>query len=134
MFGMLPSHRLTMVPSTHGTGTARILFLRLEGEAGADLVRVLVELLGIERGANAKGDALTEEHVVSNGGDTAVVDLGLLRPVSLPRSATVKSDCTLTNETGSRRYLVATSRPTAVPLLEFQVALELASTWLLTLW
>jgi hypothetical protein len=37
----------------------------------------LVELLGIERSTNAEGNPLTEEDVVGNGSDTAVVDLGL---------------------------------------------------------
>ena len=37
----------------------------------------LVELLGIERSTDAEGHALAEEHVVGDGGDTAVVDLGL---------------------------------------------------------
>jgi hypothetical protein len=37
----------------------------------------LVELLGIKRSTNAEGDALAEEDVVADGGDTAVVDLGL---------------------------------------------------------
>ena len=52
--------------------------LRLEGEAGTDLVGGLVELLGVEGGAQAQGDAGAEEDVVGNGGDTAVVDLALL--------------------------------------------------------
>lgn len=51
--------------------------LRLEGKAGADLVGGLVKLLGIERGTNTEGDALTEENVVGNGSDTTVVDLAL---------------------------------------------------------
>ncbi len=37
----------------------------------------LVELLGIKGGTDAEGDALAEENVVGDGGDTAVVDLGL---------------------------------------------------------
>ena len=37
----------------------------------------LVELLGIERSTDTEGNALTEENVVGNGSDTAVVDLGL---------------------------------------------------------
>jgi hypothetical protein len=37
----------------------------------------LVELLGIKRSTNAESDALAEEDVVGNGGDTAVVDLAL---------------------------------------------------------
>ena len=51
--------------------------LGLEGEAGADLVGGLVELLGIERGANSESNSLTEENVVGNGSDTTVVDLTL---------------------------------------------------------
>lgn len=37
----------------------------------------LVELLGIERGSNTEGDTRAEEDVVCDGGNTAVVDLGL---------------------------------------------------------
>ena len=37
----------------------------------------LVKLLGVERSADAKGHALAEEHVVGNGSNAAVVDLGL---------------------------------------------------------
>jgi len=37
----------------------------------------LVELLGIEGGAEAEGDAGTKEDVVGDGCDTAVVDLEL---------------------------------------------------------
>lgn len=51
--------------------------LRLEDEAGANLVGGLVELLGVDGGAEAEGDALTEEDVVANGDDTAVVELDL---------------------------------------------------------
>ena len=51
--------------------------LRLKGEAGANLVGGLVELLGINGGAEAEGDALTEEDVVSEGNGTTVVELDL---------------------------------------------------------
>jgi len=51
--------------------------LCFEGERGADLVGGLVELLGIEGGAEAEGDAGTKEDVVGDGCDTAVVDLEL---------------------------------------------------------
>lgn len=51
--------------------------LVLKGKAGADFVGGLVELLGVERGTETELDAVTEEDVVGNGGDTAVVDLGL---------------------------------------------------------
>jgi hypothetical protein len=51
--------------------------LSLEGEAGANLVGSLVQVLGIERGTQAEGDTRAEENVVSQSGDTTVVDLGL---------------------------------------------------------
>jgi hypothetical protein len=51
--------------------------LTLEGEAGADLVGSLVELLGVEGTTETQGNALTEENVVGDSSDTAVVDLGL---------------------------------------------------------
>ena len=41
------------------------------------LVGSLVELLGVERTTEAEGDTLTEEDVVGEGSNTAVVDLGL---------------------------------------------------------
>jgi hypothetical protein len=37
----------------------------------------LVQVLGIERGTQAEGDTRAEENVVSQSGDTTVVDLGL---------------------------------------------------------
>jgi hypothetical protein len=53
------------------------LSLTLEGEAGAELVGSLVELLGIERATKTQGDALAEEDVVGKSGNTTVVDLDL---------------------------------------------------------
>lgn len=38
----------------------------------------LVELLGIERSANAEGEALVDLGVVCKGENTAVADLGLM--------------------------------------------------------
>jgi hypothetical protein len=101
----------------------------------------LVELLGIEGAAETQGDTLAEEDVVGESGDTAVVDLDLLAQ-GTHQSATcsnhetrvLNQKQTLAKETGSMRYLLATSRPTVLPVLEFQVALAPASTWLLTLW
>jgi hypothetical protein len=52
-------------------------YLTLEGEAGAELVGSLVELLGVEGAAETQGDTLAEEDVVGESGDTAVVDLDL---------------------------------------------------------
>lgn len=37
----------------------------------------LLQLLGIERGTDAKGDARAEEDVVGDSGDTTVVNLAL---------------------------------------------------------
>jgi hypothetical protein len=37
----------------------------------------LVKLLCIKGSANAEGNTLTEENIIGNGSDTAVVDLGL---------------------------------------------------------
>lgn len=76
-----PAHRVSSnAPNTLSTWFGRSEFnvhLRLEGEAGADLVGGLVQLLGVEGGADAEGDALVDLGVVGDGGDTAVVDLGL---------------------------------------------------------
>ena len=53
--------------------------LTLEGEAGADLVAGLVELLGVEGDTDADGEALVDLGVVGEREETAVVDLGLWR-------------------------------------------------------
>lgn len=63
------------------TAMAHLCSLRLEDEVGADLVRGLVELLGIERGTEAKSEARVDLGVVRDSGDTAVVDLALLYTV-----------------------------------------------------
>ena len=55
----------------------RLLNLTLEGKAGAELVAGLVELLGIERAANAEGQTAVDLGVVGEGGNAEVVDLGL---------------------------------------------------------
>lgn len=55
-----------------------IIRLGLEGEAGANLVGSLVQVLGIKGSTEAKGDTRAEENVVSQASNTAVVDLGLL--------------------------------------------------------
>ena len=110
-----------------------------------DLVGGLLQLLGVERGTETEGNTGAEEDVVGDGGNTTVVDLGLfllsaflfhfffLRPQASRHRSRVES-FTLAKETGSRRYLLATSRPTVFPLLEFQVALAPASTAGLTFW
>lgn len=54
-----------------------IINLALESEAGAQLVGSLVKLLGIKRATEAQGNTLTEEDVVANGSNTAVVELEL---------------------------------------------------------
>ena len=51
--------------------------LSLKGEAGANLVGGLVQVLGIEGGTEAEGDTGAEQDVVGQSGDTTVVDLGL---------------------------------------------------------
>jgi hypothetical protein len=58
-------------------GSLRFRRLSLEGEAGADLVGSLVKVLGIEGGTEAESDTGAEEDVVSQSGNTTVVDLGL---------------------------------------------------------
>ena len=56
--------------------------LALESEVHADLVRRLVELLGVERCANAEGDARSDSEVVGKSGHTPVVDLGLFLSIN----------------------------------------------------
>ena len=51
--------------------------LTLKGEACAELVAGLVELLGIERAANTKGQPRVDLGVVGEGCNAEVVDLGL---------------------------------------------------------
>jgi hypothetical protein len=51
--------------------------LRFECEACADLVGGLVKFLGIERSTKTKGSTRSENNVVSNGGNTTVIDLDL---------------------------------------------------------
>lgn len=104
--------------------------LTLEGEAGTDLVGSLVEVLGVEGSAQAEGDTRAEEDVVSESGNTAVVDLGLNVKLISKQSISLETivELTLAKEEGSRRYLLATSKPTLLPALESQVALAPAST------
>ena len=51
--------------------------LSFESERRADLVRSLRQVLGVERGAQAEGDAGAELDVVGERCDAAVVNLGL---------------------------------------------------------
>ena len=75
-------------PSTYSSILSHLLAstkkeaLCLEDEAGADLVGGLVELLGVEGGAEAERDAGAEEDVVGDSGDATVVDLDLFHCVS----------------------------------------------------
>ena len=117
------------------------MHLSLEGEAGANLVGGLVQVLGIERGTQAEGDTRAKENVVGQSGDTTVVDLGLWERkeeeitssaissrIFTFKSSTREMKHTLAKEEGSRRYLLATSRPTVLPEVESQEALAPAST------
>ena len=51
--------------------------LSLESKACADLVGRLVEVLRVERGAEAQRDARAELDVISQSSDAAIVDLRL---------------------------------------------------------
>jgi hypothetical protein len=79
--GSAQQRRITKLPREpsfeNSQGPPTIRHLSLEGEAGANLVGGLVQVLGIERGTQAEGDTRAEENVVSQSGDTTVVDLGL---------------------------------------------------------
>ena len=86
--------------------------LTLKGEAGAELVARLVQLLGIERATNAEGQTTVDLGVVSEGRNAEVVDLGL-QNLSERLHATQNVLLTLANEAGSILYLAASSRPTA---------------------
>lgn len=123
------SKTTTVFPSYY----TRLLNLTLEGKAGAELVAGLVELLGIERAANAEGQTAVDLGVVGEGGNAEVVDLGL-RMVSWVWVLIARESRTLAKEAGSSLYLAASSRPTLEPDLESQVALAPASTAGLTFW
>lgn len=60
-------------------------------------MRGLVEVLGVEAGAETESDAGAELDVVREGGDTAVVDLGLS---SIILSASGTLFCSLGGEKG----------------------------------
>ena len=62
------------------------------------LVGSLVKLLGVERTTETQGDTLTEEDVVGNGGNTAVVDLDLYCEI-VRKGATLRG----VGSAGSRR-------------------------------
>lgn len=97
----------------------------------------LIELLGIEGGAESEGDTGAEENVVGESSDTTVVDLDLFISYIRNRSSMANGgsrELTLAKETGSSLYLLATSSPTAFPLFESHEALAPASTCELTLW
>lgn len=111
----------------------RLLDLTLECKAGTELVAGLVELLGIERAANAEGQTAVDLGVVGKGRDAEVVDLGL-HMVSWVWVCIARESRTLAKEAGSSLYLAASSRPTLEPDLESQVALAPASTAGLTFW
>lgn len=49
----------------------------MRGRTNTYLVGGLLQLLGIERGTNAEGDAGAEEDVVRDSSDTTVIDLAL---------------------------------------------------------
>ena len=55
----------------------------LEGERGTNLVFWLLEVLGIERGTETEGNTSAELDVVSESGDSLIVDLGLLHVLAL---------------------------------------------------
>lgn len=92
----------------------------------------LLEILGVERGAETQSDTGAELDVVSESGDTLVVDLGLCPLLAYIAPWNIRRR-TLAKEVGSNLYLVATSRPTFDPAFESQVAFAPASTSVLTL-
>jgi hypothetical protein len=73
--------------SLHG-----IARLTLKGEAGAELVAGLVELLGIERATNTESQTGVDLGVVGEGCNAEVVDLGLCREYVSLISYQIKSD------------------------------------------
>ena len=107
--------------------------LSLENEVGTNLVGGLVDLLGIKGGTKTESYALAKEDIVACSCDAAVIDLELFL-ILANHLFSKAQNLTLAKETGSNRYLLATSRPTELLLLESQVALAPASVCELTLW
>jgi hypothetical protein len=107
--------------------------LTLEGEAGAELVAGLVQLLGIERATNTEGQTAVDLGVVGEGSNSKVVDLGLYG-ISMNALVHTRDHHTLAKDAGSSLYLAASSRPTLLPDFESQTARAPASTAGLTRW
>lgn len=61
----------------YGDTSQQCMRLSLERERRTDLVRSLVEVLGIERSTETEGDTGSELDVVGKRGDTTVIDFGL---------------------------------------------------------
>ena len=95
-----------------------------------------IEFLSVKGGSKTDGNAWAKEHVVGQCGNTPVVNFGLWFISNQPEAGSKlgRNYNTLANDVGSRRYLLATSSPTLLLLLESHVALAPASTSELTLW
>jgi len=124
---------VSRVPSLLQTKVVTVRCLAFEGERSTNLVRRLLEVLGVDRRTNTESNASAEFDVVGEGSNTLVVDLGLSRTISIFSSHT-RAFHTFAKELGSSLYLVATSIVTLEPALESQVPLAPASTSVLTLW
>ena len=113
----------------------------LERERGADLVAGLVELLGVEREAEADGGAGVELGAVRESRDAAVVDLDLhithtrrQSRVLQPRGQDSWGGLTLAKLSGSSLYLLASSKPLAFCAWTSYPAFAPTSTLELTFW
>lgn len=141
LHAQLSGHRCAREPNESNSHRAMLFYSRLEsarltlkGEAGAELVASLVELLGIERAANAESQSAVDLGVVRERGNAEVVDLGLFCVKFQSSPITEGPSRTLAKEAGSSLYLAASSRPTLEPDFESQVARAPASTAGLTRW
>ena len=94
----------------------------------------LFQVLGIQRHPKTHADSWSNKDVVCDSRNTTVIYLCLYNVSKLNIICIRKDYKTFAHEVGSRRCLLASSRPTLLEPFESQVALAPASTVELTLW
>ena len=96
---------------------------------------VLFQILSINRHAESYFDTRAEQDLIRQSRNTSVVYFRLSKRSHISRNVFNRQNAgaTFAKDVGSRRYLLATSNPTALEPLESHVALAPASTSELTL-